>query len=1083
MRSLLRLPTRPCFWGLVALLLFLALGTPWVYPGSGATLMAQLLGVWGSPADGAAHPLVALLFGGIAKLLPAAWGVATFNALTALFGALCVWLTTRLAANYLTFMTDDPRSRPYLPKATAWAVALAGLALVTSPDLLRAATHFQWQIFDLFLLLGALLLTLRTAENGSNSRLACAAFIWGFIAPESSYLLALAPLGLLGLLIGWICAHDHFRWKPLLAHFVIPAALGLLLTSLATAALALASLTEGNLAILAAQTLLVRLMGVTEILQGPWILLGFFGAVPGVLAIFAARELCANSRTPAAIITYLSVVVILFIAQLPIAVAPTQLAREWSEAYPVILATLTAFAAAFVGGVGTLLISVRVPPEGSSDWPTMRKLASPLACGMIGLTLVGIVGFGTYSAVRSVAAEWTARILPKTYADKILALGEGKEWWLLGDGMVDPYLALRIAETKAPTTLFALSNDESAAAIERVRAALNASPYFTQKPELQAQLNRSLDLRISAFIQDWLKADPESLQMFATLSLPDLWYISDRLPLPSAICYRGSADRESQHRTMREAGSADLDTTFPAEVSEEAFGSVRDFAQQVRRQLGFVANNTAFYLADAGREEEALALFRKVYAYDPENVSALFNIFELVNGGLSPELKEWCEREINALTKQLSGRRYRLWALARTYGYIRSPQLMSALAGAWAMSGQTGAALSGLDLAWEMLDDGQRTALQGAVAALYSVTPGRRAEAIRRTKELLGRTTDPQLSLVYLRELIRMTILQGDLAEAKRLLEKAEQSDGKGMETLGYERALYYASAGAPAQARMALQTYLERHPKSVEANAMLATLQVQAGELDELRNATLPRLITAAGTEDDYFVQIIMAQLAERSNDLLKARTAYLRALALKPEVNALRTTVLMLDIRMDDKPAAARHARQFLYHDRALPLANYVMGALALGENDLRRAQEYLTLATAPEVDPPLPEAFNDLAETQRRLGRWAAALSAAQRACELAPNLAVAYETAAASLLGLGRLAEAHAQLDKAEELDQKARPGQPMDPRFIITRARIHLAEGHPDLARGTLVKVKPQVDTLDKGAREEYEALAKEINLK
>lgn len=1082
MKRLLFLFAQPLFWCALALLVLLTLLTPWVYPGSGAALMAQLLGAWDA-ADPTIHPLVTLLFGALGRLLPSAWAVSGFNAATAVAGALCVWLLSHLASGYFRLMVEEPRSRPFSGNAAGWAAALAGGTLLSSPDFLRAATHFQWQIIDLTLILCASLLLLRTAETGSDRRLACAAFAWGLVAPEAPLTVALAPIALTTLAWGWICARDRFRWRPLFTRMVLPALLGALLTTLAAVALAYGTGAGGTFR--AAMSAFVRrqTLGTLEFLQGPWILMGFFGILPFVLALFAGRDICANRRTPAVLGTYLTAAVLVCVALSPLPVAPRLLATAWVDAWPVAIAAMTAFAAAFVGGAGMLLLRVRQPAEGAREWVGVRRLGGMLACASVFVTVLVALGCGGWASLQALAADRAAEDLPWHYADRVLAAAQGREMWLLGDGLADPYLALRIAECGLPVTLFSLAQEDSPKAIGRLRAALAASPHFATNADLRERLDRSLDIKVFAFLQDWLRADDAALGMFVTLSLPDLWYVSDRLPLPEGLWYRGVRDRAAQHAALANAGPDTLDNTFPAAPPETAASSVRDFARYVRRQCGFVANNTGFYLADAGRKEDAYALFQKTYAYDPENVSALFNLFELVNGGLHPEKRDWCEREIAALSKRLSGRRYRLWALARTYGYIRSPQLISALAGAWAMSGQTGAALSGLDLAWEMLDDGQRTALQGAMAALYSATPGRRGEAIRRTKELLGRATDPRQSLAYLRELVRMTILEGDLAEAKTLLERAEGLGGKGAADLGYERALWHASAGEPAKARIALQPYLERHPKNPEANAMLATLQLQAGELEELRTVTLPKLLAATGTEDDYFYRIISAQLAERDGDLAKARTAYLRALVLKPEVHTLRTTVLALDIRMDDKPAAARHARQFLYQDRNHPLANYVMGALALNEGDLRRANDYLTLATAPEANPPIPEAFNDLAETQRRLGRWAAALSAAQRASELAPKLPVAHETAAAALLGLGRLAEAHAELDKAEALDAEARPNQPRDPRILITRARIHAKEGHPDLARAALSQAKHRYDTLDKGAQAEFDDTAKEVGFR
>ena len=1082
MKRLLTLPAKPLFWGVLALALFLTLLAPWAYPGSGTTLMTRLLGLWtgGNPS---AHPLVALLMGGLGKVLPASCAVAGFNVATAIVGALCVWLTTSLAGGFFRYMVDEPRSKPVAGKAAGWATALAGLALLLSPELLRAATHFQWQTFDLLFILCATLLLLRTAETGSNRRLVCAAFAWGLIAPEAPLTVVLAPIGILALGWSWICANDTFHFKPLLKNLLVPAIIGAVLTTLAAVAMNLTSLPSGHGFFISIVAFIRgQVLGVLEFQAGPWILVGFLAIAPFVLSLFAARDLGANRRAPAILGTYAAIAVLVCLSQLPIDIAPRATIAKWNDAWPVGLAAMMAFAAAFVGGAGALLVGVRQPAEGDQEWNGVRPFGAVLACIATAVVVIVLVGFGGWATIRSQQADRPLQDLPLTYADRVLsAAGEG-ELWLLGDGVADPYLALRIAETKRPIVLLSLTQEDSPKAIERIRGLLETSPLFKDKAELREKLQRSLDIKLFAFLQDWIKADEAALDHFIALSLPDIWYVSDRLPLPENLWYRGAKDRAAQHAALAKQ-SLKLDTSFPPAVDKTATGSLRGFAAYARRQSGFVANNTAFYLADANLRDAAYDLFKATYAYDPDNVSALFNLYELIHAGAHPEAKEWCDREIDALMKQMGRRRYRLWALARTYGYIRSPQIMSALAGAWAMSGQTGAALSGLDLAWEMMEDDQRVQLKGAMAALYSATPGRRPEAIRRTQELLAQAKDPRQSLAYLRDLMRLQIMEGNLAEAKKLLEEAEALAGKGADDLGYERALWCASAGDATGARLAIEAFIERKPKNADALALLATLQLQANELTELKNNTLPKILTAAGTEDDYFYRIITAQIAEKENNLAAARASYLRALALKPEVHSLRSTILVLDMRLRDKAAAQQHAKQFLYQDRTHPLTNYVMGSLALSDGDLRKARDYLIVATDAAAKPPLPEAFNDLAEVERRLGRWPSALAAAQRACELAPKLPILHETVAAALLGLGRTAEAHAELDKAEALEKELNPNGQSDPRIAVTRARVYAKEGQKEMARVALSKAKPRYEVLDPGAKADYDAVAEEIGFR
>lgn len=1076
----LNLFTHPFTWGIVALIPLYFCLTPWVYPGEAATLLAHLTGTWqAADAVVTAHPLVSLLFGALGKALSPTVAVPLFNLLAMITGALCVTLLCQIVRHCVHYLADEPRTLPAVEKAANAAAPMAGLALLISPTFLRAASHFQWQIFDLFLALSTLLLLFRTAQRPTLARAGLTAFIWGLIAFESPMLLAITPLFAIALLAVY-CAEQHrLHVGPLFKGIILPLIAGALVTFTLVVLQSLSL--NPSLSLRAA--VLVRgyapVVALMKCFAGPWILVVLTGILPSILAFFVLREAGKNHRTPTLFFTFLSVATLAVLAVLPQQLGIETLLSNWGECYQLLLPSLTAFAFASLTAISVLFCQVNRLPEAANELAIIRPLCRFAGYGcrlLLPIALLISAATLTFSAIKE---DKVYTHLPLAYTDALLDCAEQGETWMLSDGFMDAYLALRVAQKELPVVVFSLSQDKNPTALAALRARLEASALFAQQPELRDTLSRALDIGLIPFIQDWIRTDKGAEQHFVTLGLPDLWYTGNRLPLPQGLWYRGVSDRAAQHAALSVPCFKTLEST-EREPGKALSPSLAIFRVMVRRQQGFILNNVAFYLADAGKTEEAYSLFKQIYTNDSDNISALFNIFELINGGLHPEDRTWCEQELNERVRRLKGRRYQLWALARTYGYIRSPQLISMFVGAWAMSGQTGAALSGLDLALAMLDDGKRVAFNQVIADLYKADPSRRGEAIAKYRDLLNNATDRRQSLVYVRELVRMNILEGDLAAAKAALEQLDPTGDS--PDLAYERALWFASAGQEERARTELERCLEVDPRHTEALAMLATLQLQAGELAALTSSTLPKLKTAAGTEDNYFVQIITAQLAEKNNALVKARTAYLRALALKPEVHALRNTILTLDIRHNDKAAAAQHAKEYLYQDRKLPLANYIMGSLALGEGNAKRALSYLSQATAPDVNPPLPEAFNDLAEAHRQLGDWPAALAAAEHACKLSPKLAIARETAAAALLELGRYAEAHNYLAEAFALEAQLRPGQQPDPRLLITRARLHEKEGHPDLARVDLAAARGQYDSLDKNAKAEFDALAVKVNL-
>ncbi|MEG2414692.1 MAG: tetratricopeptide repeat protein [Kiritimatiellia bacterium] len=1086
MNKIAALLTHPLFWGIVSLVVYMTFLASWVFPGEAAPLMAQCVRAW-QTTDVIAHPLVSLVFNALGQTFQSWVTPWMLNACSAIAGALCVFLVCQLVRNFLLCVTVESKSIPFVERAAAWAVPAAGITMILLPTMMSASTHFQWQTFDLFLVLLCCWLLLRQVMTRCNFWTLLAAFAWGLIAFEAAEIVLMTPFFLIAVLIGSIIISDRFHWVPLLLRIAIPFSIGLLLILFATAAMSLNAGFEGNLITASKVFIWMRMTDVLALFNGPWILIGFYGVLPFLLALLSAPRLCNNDRSFVTLFTHSVIVVLLAIALLPIAISPFKLATLWGEVYPLPLVAMTAFAVAYVIGANRLLLNVRHSSEKSRGTGRFRAWCVPLTyflslpLGVI-VCISGIIGVVRVTFLGD--RPWSN--LARQTADTVLDSFQ-EETWILGDDVLDPYLALRIAE-RPSTPIVLLSQTANAKQQALMLKALEQSPYFATKPALRETLLRSLDIGLIPFIQDWMRNDPEAQDHFVTLSLPDLWYSGNCIPRPDRLWYRGVKSTKElkqfydQDFSLKGAKAFSLWEIVPPKSSAFVSPSLRHFMDYLRRQTSFISNNQAFYLAECGYSEEAYRLFRETYAYYPENVSALFNCFELINGGLHPEERAWCEAEVNQLIQQLKGRKYQLWALARTYGYIRSPLLISALAGSWAMSGQTGAALSGLDIALEMLGEGQQDALQSAIAALYNVTPGKRQEAIRRYQLLLDKSTDKKQTVAYLRELIRLAVLEGNMTLTRELLERAEASSTKPSE-FGYERAIYFASSGDLPKARICLQSYIEQFPKNLEANAMLATFQLQSDELDDLRAITLPKMISAAGTADNYYVKIVMAQLALKEKDLAKARAAYLRAYDLKPDVYALRETILALDIRLNDKEAAARHARQYLYQDRTLPIANYVMGALALGDGDMKRALSYLSVATAADVKTPIPEAYNDLAETYRRMGKWTQALSSAQRASELDPTLAISYETMASALLELGRFAEANTALDQAVKIAKPANPNQPLDPRFIITRARIQEKSGQIELARITLSEARPQREQLDAESKAEFDALAQRVGLR
>ena len=143
---------------------------------------------------------------------------------------------------------------------------------------------------------------------------------------------------------------------------------------------------------------------------------------------------------------------------------------------------------------------------------------------------------------------------------------------------------------------------------------------------------------------------------------------------------------------------------------------------QLRRYVGFLANNLGVVMQDLGRDKDAFALYELVLkTIDCDNICALFNEFEMARAGVREAVahKAEIERQLKAVVDDPQ-RRYMLWSLSRYYGYIRSPEIFARMGYAWARSGQTGNAIAQVQRAIDFVPSDRQAGLLNMMAAIYA---------------------------------------------------------------------------------------------------------------------------------------------------------------------------------------------------------------------------------------------------------------------------------------------------------------------------------------------------------------------------
>jgi len=592
------------------------------------------------------------------------------------------------------------------------------------------------------------------------------------------------------------------------------------------------------------------------------------------------------------------------------------------------------------------------------------------------------------------------------------------------------------------------------------------------------------------FIQDWFAADPTVGKYVAIYGAPDLWYSAGIRPIPEFLFFGADAKRTPDWKSWPE-----FDAMLKA---PKGWGSYRSrdvrnpvdlMRHSIRRHLGLVANDRAVWLQDEKRDDEAFALYELVNTQiDRDNVCALFNQIEMAGAKYPKALakKHDLERQLKAIVDDKE-RRYYIWRLGNYYGYIRNPDIFVRLGYTWARSGRPGDALSQMRRAIDLVPTDKRSVLMNMMAALYANDNDRRKSRHIYEQVLEKNSTDHDALI----GMMRLELLDGNSKKAVEYLEKAIAA-GADAKRLNIERGMVAMMKGDLTGAREILRKATDATPGDMQAWSLLAAVTMQqcdAAKADkekarltkELETIILPAMEKNAKGQFDYYVQTTRAFILLRQGESKRreARDAFVVAAKSRPDVGTTQDLVLGLDISLDDTVNAELHARDMLRRNRNAPLANYVMGSLALRKSEYASAEAYLRKAA--DADRPVALALNDLAEVLRRKKNFDEAERYARRCIKVAPQLYVAWETLGSILLDADRkLDEAEEAVNKACELS-RLKNGHESDIRMLVTLARVQLRRGDKARARGTVRKVEKRVSELNDFEKREFDQMCKGIH--
>jgi len=1025
--------------GAVAAIIYFASMANYAFPGESAHLMAVWKGL--DTATEIQYPLMEVfvrLFGG-------------GNLLAPVCGVLSVILLFVIVRFFVTHAAVAENVKPHARELGRIAGVVAAVVFMLTPGVREAATHLEPRLFDAFwaLCIFALLIPYLNTSIPGPIFAVLIGVMMALGVCDSAVFLMLVPLVLMG-----IVSVELKRGKR--------AYLSLTLFMVVFLVMFFVALGGFGLELTPFLKVMANELKALIAVRG-WFFVFIFSTIPFVVSLFSAVR---TFNDKPGLVQWLFHGAMTFVVILAVAtpLSPSSLLQV-EGICPVLTSAFTAFVAGYL----------------AAFWWLYRQHVIAVVVGVVFafvLAFASLWNFFTFDGDRGAFAD--------EVADKILA-DLGERTWFVTDGTLDDHLLLRAAETGKEIHLIALQRDLDAAYLDALGKVVTEKRVGGAKND---ELSLSLTLGVLPFVQDWFASDPSVAKEVAIYGAPDLWYSAGLKPVPEFLFFGSDESRTpdwGEWKRFNEILSA-----------PKGWGSYRSFGEldpveskrmSIRRHMGLVANNRGVWAQDHKQNDEAFKLYELVLnEIDADNVCALFNEIEMAGQKYAKAVakKRELERRIKMIIDDKE-RRYVIWRLGAYYGYIRNPDMFIRLGFAWARSGRPGDALAQIRRAIDFVPTEKRTTLLNMMAALYA-TDNDQAKSRKIYEGILAKDENNHDALIGM---MRLKLLDGDSAGALKYLERAVKTSPAEGRRAKIELSMVAMMKNNLEEAKTLLRKVTDADAKDLQAWSLIAAITMQQWDaakdkatkdkiLSDIKDRILPEMERQATNPYDYYVQTTKAFLLMRQGEEKRreARDALEAAGRARPDSSVTQDLVLGLDISLDDRASAERHARDALRKNRQAPLANYVMGSLAIRRGQYREAEAFLRRAA--EAPQPNILAFNDLAEVLRRTDRLPEAEDCVRKAIDRAPNFYILHQTLSEILMDADKnLDEAESSIRKAIELSKNEKGGV-ADIRLYGSLARVQVLRGDMKGARLSIRRVEEKIGDLTDFEKREFEEIKKSV---
>jgi len=645
----------------------------------------------------------------------------------------------------------------------------------------------------------------------------------------------------------------------------------------------------------------------------------------------------------------------------------------------------------------------------------------------------------------------------------------GERTWIVANDVLDANLLLAAHERQKKIVLFQpyRSGDSN------YRLFIKRVMKNTMDENLWLRASVLLDRNFLLFMEEIFLGLPTIHQQAVALSFPDLWYSSGYQPVADGLLFYGIkktekppdvAARFKEDEQLWEA----VGTLLQADQPSEAGILAKRYREATLRHLSLVMNNTGVLQDDAGVEENAFKAYQQARRFNPENVSALLNLIDLVvNRQALPEQKKRFAQELEGIRRK-KGMRYAVGALSRYHGYVRNSEAFLKQGLSWVASSSPDFVLATLRKAQEQqIDESRKVDLLYALASVQAISSDFEASRQSYEKLLAANAQNP----VAISGLSWLMLRQGNLREAYAWLMTGESS-GLSKQEMRVEWAVYYLASGDLQNARLMMDdpTVTKENPTLL---ALLGLIMVEQNELDQVEKVVLPRLLKLMqnNPSDVYYSQILQARLLQARGlpYYEQARASYLRAMAYRPDVDSLAEFVLGLDAALGDAASAEIHAIRILRKQIDNERANFILGTLRLEKGFYEDAERYL--ARSVEGEKVASASLNNYVEAAVRAKAFGKAETVANRLVKQDGSNHKAWALFADVLARAGKV-------DEAEKMLARARSIKADDPKFAFIDARLALLRKQKEAAFQALVRLEKE--TLTTIEKRDLDELKKQI---